>query len=255
MITCVLMISRLDYLSEVFESLNNLDKPKDTELLLIVDSIDKPLVDFIDKAIDNLNFSTIRVKYSGNVAPKDNIADRRFRISSLHNLAKLEIPDDCKYVYLHEDDTLAPPDTLTKLLKIFGVEDCAYAEGVEVGRHKSKYIGGWWADDVNNPEKIISVLTSDGIEPIDAGGFYCALVDADLYKAHTFEPFDTEGTNGLSCDVNFGLWLRRLGYGCYIDWSIQCDHISEKGSVNMGNTKIQQVVFERRRNKWTSRVE
>lgn len=262
MITCVLLISRLDYLGKVFKCLNDMQKPPGTELLLIVDSIDKPLLAFVNKEIDNLNFSVIKVKYSGNIAAKNDIADRRFRISELHNLARYEIDKKCEYVYLHEDDTIAPPDTLVKLLKVFDIfEDCGFAQGIELGRHKSQYCGAWAVDNLDKPHTIASVMpVYDGAKPldvyerIDAGGLYCALVKAELYYNHYFEPFDKQGKNGLSCDLNFGLWIRRKEYSCILDWSIQCDHIGDKGSVNLGNTRPVQVVFEKTRDKWFGRT-
>ncbi len=251
MITVILPISRTDYLKPVFDCLINLDKPDDTELLIITDG-DVNLERAVDKRLDSVNFAKIQVVSYGE-KPATTINERRYRIADIHNKAKHYVSDDCDYVFLVEDDTTYPKETLTQLFKSFNAIEtyrCAYVEGVQLGRHNSPYIGAWLADDINDPSSITSMMLSEGIKEIDAGGFYCAMVDADLYTNHYFEPYDKEGVNGLSCDVNFGLYLRQRGYTCYIDWNVQCDHIGDKGSVNIGNTTPCQLQFKKENNKW-----
>lgn len=265
MITIVLPISRRDFLRPIFNCLEQLDRPADTELIILLDG-DADLAKAVDARLDLISYAGIRVGSFGD-GPVPDRASRRFRISEIHNHIKDQIPDNCDYVFSIEDDTTYPPDTLTKMLGFFDYyEDCAFVEAVELGRHKSKYVGGWKADNIEDPIMISSVMPNFNadelellamkrpvMERIDAGGLYCALIKADLYKEHHFEPFDQQGENGLSCDVNFGLWLRRKGFSCFMDWSIQCDHIGDKGSVNMGNTMPIQIVFEKRKGRWTSR--
>lgn len=250
----------------MFDCLTALDRPKDTELIIIIDG-NKDLEEAVDRRVDSIHYARIQVLKFGD-GPLPDRPSRRFRISDIHNELTKHIPDGCDYVFSIEDDTTYPPDTLTKMMGFFDYcEDCAFVEGVELGRHKSKHVGAWKADDINNPFTISSImpnfsfeevellnLNEPVMERIDAGGLYCALIKADLYKQHVFEPYDKVGEIGLSCDVNFGLWLRKKGFGCFIDWSIECDHIGDKGSVNLGNTKPIQVVFEKRKNKWDSRV-
>jgi hypothetical protein len=253
MISIILPISRTDFLKPVFDCLNALERPADTELLIITDG-DESLGRAVDRRLDSISFKRIQVVNFGD-KPGEDINSRRYRISAIHNKAAYYIPNDCEYVFSIEDDTTYPPDTLTRMLKTFeGYSNCAFVEGIELGRRKTPYIGGWKADDVNNPSEILSVMPSHGLQNIDAGGLYCALIDADLYKMHTFEPFDKQGTNGLSCDLNFGLYLRQQNYDCFIDWSIQCDHIGETGSVNLGNTRPVQVIFEKATNRWSART-
>lgn len=250
MITILLPISRTTYLKPMFDCLDTLERPKDTELLIITDG-DSALERAVDKRLDSISYPHVRVLSFGNKAA-ENINDRRYRIAAIHNKTKHYIAEDCEYIFALEDDTVCPPDTLTKLLHGFNsVDNCAFIEGVELGRWNYPYIGAWKTDNVFEPNEFLSAMPSHGIAEIDAGGLYCALIDADLYKMHNFQPFDTEGKNGLSCDVNFGLYLRQQGYKCYIDHSIQCDHIGVKGSVNLGNTKPVQVRFSRMNNKWT----
>lgn len=231
----------------VFDCLINLDKPNDTELIIITDG-DENLERSVDRRLDSISFAKIQIVSYGE-KPATTINERRYRIADIHNKAKRYVSDDCDYIFMCEDDTTYPSDTLTRLLHTFkSVENCAFIEGVQLGRHNAPYVGAWVADDLSNPTIVTSVLSPREI--VDAGGFYCALTDAELYKMHHFEPFDKVGTNGLSCDVNYGLYLRQQGYKCLIDWDIQCDHIGDKGSVNIGNTKPCQVQFKKENNVW-----
>lgn len=269
MITIVLPISRRDYLKPVFDSLTALDKPSDTELIILIDG-DKELEKAVDRRLDALSFNRIQVIKFGEGAPLDR-NERRYRISEIHNKLKHCLPDEdkCEYVFAIEDDTVYSPDTLTKLARGFSNSDCAFVEGVELGRWNTPYVGAWFFDNLSDPKKVTSVrapaydmadpnwvidnahlLANDNLEEIDAGGLYCALIDADLYRMHYFEPLDKQGKNGLGCDVNFGLNLRQQDYKCYIDWSIECDHIGDKGSVNLGNTTPVQVVFTKNNKGW-----
>lgn len=249
MITIILPISRRDYLRPVFECLKNLEKPDDTELLIVIDG-DKALEKAVDKRLDSLKFEKIQVINFGD-SPAEDINSRRFRISAIHNKAKHYIPEECEYVFLVEDDTVYPKHTLTALLKTFDRSATAYVGAIQLGRHNSPYLGAWVTENVDNPILIESVEPSQGLEPVDASGFYCCLIDAGLYKNHHFEPLDKKGTNGLSCDVNFGFYLRRQGYNVYVNHDIQCDHIGDRGSVNLGNTTPCKLQFKKENNKWS----
>lgn len=254
----------------MFNCLAELIKPPDTELLIITDG-NAELEKAVNKRLDSISFSKVKVISYGKEAAKD-INERRYRIADIHNLAKTYVPSNCDLVFCIEDDTVYPTNTLEKLQETFNrYEDCAYAEGVEVGRHKTPYIGGWLVDDIDDPFKIESIMPPaqnindvnwvvhqayiEGGEPIDAGGLYCALINALYYRYHDFEPFDKEGKVGLGCDVELGIFLRRSGYGCYVNWDVSCDHIGEKGSVNLGNVTPVKVVFEKRNNEWSARTE
>lgn len=255
-ITVILPISRTDYLYEVFNCLADLEKPTSTELIIVTDG-DKNLKKEVDSALDMLNFRRIRVLEFG-VSPAEDIESRRYRISAIHNMLKHYIPEACDYVLSVEDDTTFPCYALTRLKEsIEQNENCVFAQGVQLGRRNSPYIGAWRTDDLYEPSVIESVLptTVGGYnlhihDFIDAGGLYCALIDADLYKIHTFAPFDAEGWNGLSCDLNFGLYLRQQGYQCVMNNQVVCGHLTEKGSIDLTNTEPDQVVFNKVNDKW-----
>lgn len=260
MITIVLPVSRTEYLRPVFNCLNALERPESTELLIITDG-DASLEQAVNRRLESISYKRIQVISYGDT-PGEDIDSRRFRISDLHNKAKNFINPKSKYVFSIEDDTTYPSDTLIRLYDVMARhEDCAFVEGVELGRRNTPYVGAWKADNIKKPNNILSVEPPYVGDPlkneinliaheIDAGGLYCALIDAEQYRSHHFQPFDADINVGLSCDLNFGLWLRNKGFKCFIDWSVQCDHIGDKGSVNLGNTKPKQVRFDKRGGEW-----
>lgn len=251
MVTIILPISRKEWLRPVFDCLNSLERPDDTELIIITDG-DKLLEHAVNKRLDSIGYSKIRVIKFGDNAAED-LDSRRYRISAIHNKAKQFISYGTDLVFLLEDDTIYLPETL-KLLMDDLDESIGFVQGVELGRRKTAYVGGWRVDNIESPNEVTSVMPSHGTQEIDAGGLYCCLIPAHLYKEHSFEPYDKHGTNGLSCDVNFGLYIRNRGYKCLINWSVQCDHIGDKGSVNLGNTRPVSVQFTNDNNKWTART-
>lgn len=256
MVTVILPISRKEYMLPMFKCLEELEKPKDTELLLVVDG-DRELHEMVESLLDVLTgkYRRIQVRDFGD-SPAAALDDRRYRIANIHNFTKQFLSEDNKYVFLVEDDTNFPKDALTKMIEEIKKPYVAFVEGVEVGRWKTPYIGGWLVDDVDNPTLITSVDPSKGIQQIDAGGLYCCLVDANLYFEHIFEPLDKQGKNGLSCDINFGIWLKRKGFRCIIDWSIDCGHYKDGRQLHLKDVKPVKAIFEKDLNgKWLGRGE
>ena len=233
MVTIILPVSRDDFLVRVISGLELLDcNPKTTNILCIVDGSDELYVKTRNLIADTKFNNRLTVRSSSPTeAPRINIQERRRRICAIHNQARQLISQDglLDYVFLCEDDTTFKPDTLKKLLDAaISKSAIGFIEGVELGRWGTPYVGAWLADDIYNTKKITSVDNeyregNRSVESIDAGGFYCALVKASLYKNHFFS-----SENGLGPDVNFGLELRRAGYENYVHWGVPCDHHSMK---------------------------
>lgn len=223
--TIILTVSRDNYLTDVISALELLDcDPSYTNLLCIVDGDNKLYVK-TRNMVQYTKFNECRtIKYPDNkpVRRFDYIA-RRKRITEIHNFAKKQI-GMTDYVFLTEDDTIVPRNALTKLTKtMLNTPGCAYVEGIELGRWGIPYIGAWRFDDVYDPKSVTSLpYKEDGIEHIDAGGFYCSLIDAKLYKEHTFHTYQSLGP-----DISMGLKLRQDGYTNLVDYSIVCKHLSE----------------------------
>lgn len=253
MITIVLLISRIDFIDKVFNCLSELGRPKNTELLLVVDGASKELQNKLNEAVSKLNYKVIKIIDFISDGAEATINERRYRISDLHNYAKENINQRSDYVFICEDDTLFEKDTLMNFKRVLDEnEEAGFIEGVQVGRHGTAYIGGWVADDIHDPKTITSVNYDLGIKEIDAGGLYCCLVRADLYLKHTFKPFDTLGNNGLSCDVNFGLSIRKKDLKCLISYDDIAEHLLSNGkSLNINNVNaIIEVSFNKKGERW-----
>jgi hypothetical protein len=248
-ITVIMPISRKEYLLPMFKCLEELKKPEDTELLLILDG-DQELGQMVDSLLDLLSYRRVQVRDFGD-SPAAALHERRMRISQVHNFAKQFISEDVDQVFLVEDDTNFSPDSMLQLKKTMDGTGAAFVQGIEVGRWKTPYIGGWLVNDIHHPTKVTSVAPQKGILEIDAGGLYCALVDANEYFMHLFEPYDKIGKNGLACDLNFGLWLRQKGKTVLMDWSVECGHYKEGRQLRLEDVKPVIVTFEKDMNgKW-----
>ncbi len=235
-------VSRDDYLKEIFTYLELLDCDRSqTNLLCYVDG-DLKLFQKTREYVVNSKFNErlclFRNKGSGSVS---SVHRRRQRIADIHNEIK-EFLKETDYVLLTEDDTLMPLNTLTKMLhtakmkKYFG-----FISGVELGRWGFTHIGGWRVDNVYNPKRIESVVRGKGIEEIDASGLYCCLTTKENYVKNFFKPFELV----LGPDTDFGINLRQRGLRNYMDFSINCDHLSKQGKISVFNSKIIQVIFEK----------
>jgi len=225
-ITIILTVSREEYLTDVISALELIDcDPTYTNLLCIVDGDNKLYVKVRNMIQDTKFNERLTVKYPETKPVKrfDWLA-RRKRITAIHNFAKSRV-GIADYVFLTEDDTIVPRNALTKLMNIFrNTPGCVYAEGVELGRWGIPYIGGWRFNDIYNPTSTTSIPYKDsGIENIDAGGFYCALIDANIYKNHVFHTYQSLGP-----DISMGLELRQNGYTNMVDYSVVCKHFNQQ---------------------------
>lgn len=224
--TIVLTVSRNDFLPEVLSSLELLDCDSSyTNILCIVDG-DQNLYVKVRNLIQTMKFNERRtIQYPDRKPIKryDPIF-RRKRITAIHNFAKEQI-GIADFVFLTEDDTIVPRDTLTKLTRILNSDTgSGFAEGVEVGRWGIPYVGVWNFGDIYNPTSVTShAFKNEGVDATDAGGFYCTLIKADLYKNHIFNLYESLGP-----DISMGLKLRQEGYSNYVDWSIACKHLNMK---------------------------
>lgn len=226
--TIVLPVSRREYLERVITSLEWLKCNADeTNILAIVDG-DDALYLRVRNLINGSKFNkrlTVKADIKGPVSRLD-VPSRRKRITAIHNQARELIEHDVGYVFLVEDDTTFGPSTLAQLQRVADLNRASgMVIGVELARWGTPYLGAWTADDVYETKvlKTVENITPVPVDlkptRIDAGGLYCALVRADMYRQYNFHC-----DNGLGPDVNFGLALRQLGYENYIVWQVQCAH-------------------------------
>lgn len=254
MITIVMPVSRDTYLKKIFNTLENLDTEKYiVNILCIVDG-NANLFTTVRNYVEGSKFDqrlTVQFKSKHTLKHFDVMA-RRMRIADIHNEIKKHIKQ-AEYIFGIEDDTIIPRNALVKLMKAYlDNPHAGMIEGVELGRWGVPYVGAWKCDDIYNPSQFKSLKPKDGIEEIDAGGFYCFMTKAEVYMAHTFAAYH----GLLGPDVNYGMWLRQQGYMNYIHWGVQCIHKHKGGDIDLSNTEAAQIEFtySDQSNRWLQKV-
>lgn len=244
MVTIILPVSRPHYLRRIFAQLDMMPcDVNNTNLLVYVDG-DMMLFNDTRNYVLQSKFIEKLCVYRKKGKPSVNhINSRRERIAKIHNEIK-EIVGGCDYVFLLEDDTLIPLNTLDKLLKDYSVYPYAgFISGVQVGRWGMTACGLWKVDNPYNIQHIQSQLPPavHNIQEIDAAGLYCCLAKREHYVTTEFTPFAPI----LGPDVSFGLALRQRGFKNYVDWSIQTAHLTKQGEIKVHNTTLQKVTFQK----------
>lgn len=176
-----------------------------------------------------------------------NMASRRNRITEMLEFSKKHI-GDTDFVFMVEDDTDIKPLAMKALIVDYANLTKAgakvgFVEGVQVGRHGYRMIGGWRIDDLENPQvmQTIPFRRDILIEKIDGGGLYCFITPTNLFKSHTWH-WEAEC---LSVDVMYGIDLRKKGYQNFIDWTVEAGHVQQDKSTLLPNDKCVVVRYEK----------
>ncbi len=188
---------------------------------------------------------------SGNPPPKKmDMVSRRNRIARLRNMTKDEIGGS-DFVFSFEDDTILPVGAIENLVEDWKrLDNPGFIQGVQIGRWGHSYIGGWRVDNIQNPEHYETVLpSSQSIDTIDAGGFYCYLTSTQLYKS-----VDYDWQEPCGPDVAYGLKLRQLGYNNYIDYRLLCGHIDREKIIYPVFSEVVRVTIDKTGNRWRNAV-
>jgi hypothetical protein len=247
MITIVLPVSRIDFLNQVFESLNALECDASQVNLLTICDGDQRLFEKIRNLTVASKFNqrlcTFRNKGPANTS---SMSRRRQRIADIHNEAKGLI-HSCEYIFLIEDDTLLPPNALTILMENYKENpDAGFISGVQIGRWGFTLIGGYTVDNNDIPNEVFSIPKAEGLQPVDAAGIYCCLTKKDNYISHIFSPFE----NVLGPDFNWGIHLRQRGLQNYVNHDVKCGHLTKKGEINFDNTEVMKLRISRNDSKF-----
>lgn len=227
-IVTILPVSRIEFLDRVLESLLNQSYKPHTSLLVVVDGGTELFVRVHNK-VAQIGLEDVLCVQSNNPgdAPMSTIPQRRQRISNIHNQIRGLLSEDAEWIFSIEDDGILPINALSWLVNdAQNYPAMGMVTGVELGRWGVPYVGAWKADDIMNPQRIVSMESRVGqslVEEIDACGLYCSLIRADLYKQHEFG-----ADNGLGPDINLALELRQLGYKNYIDWFVPVTHVTNR---------------------------
>lgn len=216
--------------------------PALTNLCFIIDA-DEPNIKYqIEQFAKGKGYRRLELEMNFKWAPNEtNLTIRRKRIADIKEQHKEQVRRcDGEFVIGLEDDTVfGHLDGFEALVAPFREHTkIGFVEGVQIGRWGVAMVGAWKFDDVTDPRHVETLLPptqSQGSFPyehITAGGFYCYATRRHLYLD---APYYWSESQPWGPDVNFGLWLRTLGYRCMIKWDMLLGH-NDHGPVGWPNT-------------------
>lgn len=250
-VTIVIPCSRPDFLKRIFAQLDMMPcDNENTNVLVYVDG-NQQLFEIARNITMHSKFKEKLCIYRAKGVPNvGSVKRHRQRIADVHNEIKQYL-EPVDYIFLLEDDTLLPLNTMERFTKLYSeLPFAGFISAAEIGRWGYEMIGGWRADDVYTPSEITSIPVEEGVQNVDAAGLYCCMVKYETYMKHYFKPFE----DILGPDVDFGLTLRQQGYLNYIDHSLHCKHLTKRGEINFQNSTIVQVQIKKVDHKWTQGV-
>lgn len=201
-------------------------------LCFIIDIDDPRIASDLNKFIEyaakcERPYRSFHVKMNTDWQPDEtHLSIRRMRIADVHNQSKhLVGKTDGKIVIGLEDDTVFEDrETFSKLVNLLD-DNVGFAQGVQVGRHGTNYVGAWRCDSPFIIKHIHTCLPPEGkwegVEEIDAGGMFGYATYKSLYMQHDY--FSSSGAP-YATDVNYGIWLRQRNWKCVIDWGLLFGH-------------------------------
>lgn len=242
-ITVFCPFTRPQFVARWFDDLASTDlKPENTNLAFIIDCDgDEGGKLIYSRIMDEMNRTKFRKfiilrNYEHHVNEMS-IPIRRRRIADIHEQAKDMIKAlDGEYVLGLEDDTVFTNLCVQRLYQPFedNMQPVGLVSAYEAGRWANKIIGIWGFDDVHSPKQCWTELPDKGYQNCDATGFYCYLTPTELFVEHEYS---TEDWQPWGPDVNYGLWLRRKGFDCVVDWSQPCGH-NDNGIIITPNNNL-----------------
>ena len=225
-----LPITRKWFFDTFIRSIHDIDLPKNrVEVIFYLDTNDKELEQMVllQAKIMALNgFNGVGIFTSGKDQPGEygQRDERRKRIIEMREKTKEIIKG--QYIFSVEDDTIVPRYAFKKLSKIIETgSNVGFVTGAEVGRWGIECVGAYqFTEEKGKLVAFKSLMPSEGVQSIDAGGMYCYIARTDLYKKIKFR-----NESELGPDMLFVLDIKKT-HNAFIDWSVKCEHHT-KGRV------------------------
>lgn len=224
--------------------------PSLVNLCFIVDGDQALIANTLKRFAEENNYRSFHIKinhdWSGNEVQ---INIRRARIADVKNQSKdLVSRTDGKYIIGLEDDTeFSRLSSFEQLLQpILDDNEVGFVEGVQMGRWGANVIGAWKADDIVDPNEIMTLMPRTGLQEITGGGWYGYATTRELYLNCEYY---TSTSQPYGPDVNYGFYVNQMGYKCLINWDIVFGHRDFNKVMYPEDYKIIQVIYNKDRNK------
>lgn len=227
------LISRdLPVLTQYFDQIPKLGIPADTHWMLMIDHDDEKTIDKIIKMaqVHAHLFLSFRIFVTNepNKAYSRSFEERGMRIAGFIKLFVKQCQESLSptpFLFMVEDDTLAPDGAFEKLWPIINADPkMAYVSGIECGRGGTRHTGVCTLVEDDNGEIIGRKIPSTkhhGVDDIGGGGWYCWIGRIQALKDIEYRCFDGKM---LGPDVMMVHDLRQEGWHCKVNWDVPCGH-------------------------------
>jgi len=242
-VTFISLISRDEVLDEYFGQIPNLGIPKKAHWFILLDSNSEQFIEKIkgyQKKYEK-NFLSSRMFVTGetNLVASRDFEARGMRIANFIKIIINQAAErigGTEFLFMVEDDTLAPKDAYKKLKPMITKSNSnAYVSGIECGRGFTKHTGICWLKENEQGDIIgreIPAMKNKGIVEIGGGGWYCWIGRArELQHFINTMPMRCFDGKMLGPDVMMIYDLKRMGYRSLTDLSIQCQHYDSRRKV------------------------
>lgn len=162
-------------------------------------------------------------------------------------------------IALEDDSTLDHLDSLDRLIAPLASPRVGMVSGIQCGRWMLKYAGAWKFDNHLAPSVATTVVPTPSVQLImpphadyqiiDAAGFYCYATPRGFYLKHEYYWSEDQPWGP---DVNYGLWLRQLGFEVLADWRTPIGHNDHNNIIEVYDDKeFRQVCYTKNNdNSW-----
>lgn len=216
--------------------------PARTNLAIIVDTDEPGIYNRIKRYAEENGYRNFLGVINRDNAPNEvRIPIRRQAIAAMKNASKNLISQlDGDIVIGLEDDTVFTDLDFARLYQpLLDNPKFGFVQGVQCGRWGVKIVGVWKVDSPLFTEKAETLLLGQGLQEIDAGGFYGYATRKSLYINHDYYSATTQPWGP---DVNYGLWVRQQGFKCLVDWGLQFGH-NDYDKILYPDEKVSKVVY------------
>jgi len=245
-ITLVVTCSKLQVLPFFFKSLKDMDLPREDMHLLVYDNTDDQ--NFLENLVSEIDeflcpkcrqFRSIRL-YKSYLPPKGTltgVGNEIFSNSKISNIwhmwRKIKSMIYTDIFFQLEDDTIAPPDSFTRLYKILMSDPkIGFVTAIETGRNNIPYFpvrlgvhkvivknGFLYKRESFHPD-------TKGVQEIDAAGVYCFVARTKAYLSAfvDYDP-DSKAFSIFAMDNVLTYNMKKHGWKLFADFDMWCGHL------------------------------
>ena len=254
-------ISRTWAIKRWFLHFKNVKLPYDEcEIICLYDGNGQAVSSLLKKALiaicDKFNGVTYICTNNSKNGEFENVVERRKRIIRNWILFKNQVQGE--YILGFEDDTLPDLDAYEKLIELqLSDKNIGFIQGNEVGRWpRGQVIANWHVLSTENgkPYKVgTGKRPTKEVIDIDGGGWYCFISPTKVFIKIVMDPECNEMPGGP--DVSFVWEIKKLGYRCLADTSINCIHFTETADFTINGYPLHKAIFAKDKSgNWAKKV-